>query len=168
MARAQAPRQRAKFSATLSPQCAQHIALTQAQKTAVKKSTLVRSDKPHAVKMAEGTNVAQRKNPKKTNDSNVSTEPAPNFQKLPPVDAARPEPIAFPAAATKPVRAKATQPKAPAAPRATAKAQPETQAQAIWQQDNPIKRRIDDLKARNAQLAEQIQQVQTFSTARGQ
>jgi hypothetical protein len=128
----------------------------------------MRSDKPHAVKMAEGTNVAQRKNPKKTNDSDVPTEPGLNIQKLPPVEVAQPEPIALPAAAAKPVRAKATQPKAPAAPRATAKAQPETPAQAIWQQDNPIKRRIDDLKARNAQLAEQIQQVQTFSTARGQ
>ncbi len=118
--------------------------------------------------MAEGTNVAQRKNPKKTNDSDVSTEPAPNFQKLPPVDAARPEPIAFPAAAAKPVRAKATQPKAPAPQRATAKAQPETPAEPIWEKDNPIKRRIEDLKTRNAQLAEQIQRVQNSSTARGQ
>jgi hypothetical protein len=134
----------------------------------VKKSTLVRSDKPHAVKMAEGTNVAQRKNPKKTNDPDAPTEPALNIQKLPPAEVARPEPIALLAAAAKPLRAKATQPKAPAPARAHAKAQPETPAEPIWEQDNPIKRRIEDLKTRNAQLAEQIQRVQNSSTARGQ
>ena len=168
MARAQVPRQHAKFNATRSPQCVQHIALNTAQKTAVKKSTLVRSDKPHAVKMAEGTNVAQRKNPKKTNDPDAPTEPALNIQKLPPAEVARPEPIALPAAAAKPLRAKATQPKTPAPARAPAKAQPETPAEPIWEQDNPIKRRIEDLKTRNAQLAEQIQRVQNSSTARGQ
>jgi hypothetical protein len=134
----------------------------------MKKSTLVRSDKAHTVKMAEGTNVAQRKNPKKTNAPDDHSEPARNIQKLPPVEVTRAEPIALPAAADKPVRTKATKPKASAPPRAPDKAQPETPVEAIWQQDSPIKRRIEELKTRNAQLAEQIQRVQNSSTARGQ
>lgn len=131
----------------------------------MKKSTLVRSDQPHAVKMAEGTNVAQRKNPKKTIVSDALCEPADNIQKLHPAEVARTEPIALPSAAAKPLRVKATQPKAPAPARVPAKAQPETPAEPIWEQDNPIKRRIEDLKTRNAQLAEQIQRVQNSSTA---
>lgn len=158
----------------------------------MKKSTLVRSDKPHAVKMAEGTNVAQRKTPKKNSAPDAPVEAASNLQKLPPVEAAPASPIAVPAATAKPVRAKArtkapttepvrakpptrqaqatpkaTKPKAPAKPRAPAKAQPETPAEPIWEQDNPIKRRIEELKTRNAQLAEQIQRVQNSPTARG-
>ena len=162
----------------------------------MKKSTLVRSDKPHAVKMAEGTNVAQRKTPKKNSAPDAPVEAASNLQKLPPVEAAPANPIAVPAATAKPVRAKArtkartkapttepvrakpptrqaqatpkaTNPKAPAKPRAPDKAQPETPTEPIWEQDNPIKRRIEELKTRNAQLAEQIQRVQNSPTARG-
>ena len=153
----------------------------------MKKSTLVRSDKPHAVKMAEGTNVAQRKNPKKNSAPDVDDTKS-NIQKLPPVEIAQPAPIAVPTATAKPVRTKArtkaptsepvrakpparqatatpkaTKPKATAKPRT--KAQPEKPAEPIWEQDNPIKRRIEELKTRNAQLAEQIQRLSP--TARG-
>jgi len=160
----------------------------------VKKSTLVRSDKPHAVKMAEGTNVAQRKSVKKAS-APEAPKPAPdNIQKITPAKAPKTEPLEVPAAPLKPARAKArarpaqpqpkpsqaTKPKAAAKPKAPAKpaakarpaaaplaAPPAAPPEAVWEQDNPIKNRIEKLKTRNAQLAEQLQRLQSSPTARG-
>ena len=42
-----------------------------------------------------------------------------------------------------------------------------TQNEPIWEQDNPVKTRIDQLRARNAQLAEQLQRLPQMPTARG-
>lgn len=171
----------------------------------MKKSTLVRSDKPHAVKMAEGTNVAQRKNVKKTSAPEAPSPAPDNIQKIAPVTAAATEPATVPAKLLKPVRAKpklssaqtpsptarpkptpkvaakstpkvapkaATQPKAPAKPAAKARPpaapRPAPPPEPVWEQDNPIKNRIEQLKARNAQLAEQLQRLQSAPTARGQ
>lgn len=160
----------------------------------MKKSTLVRSDKPHAVKMAEGTNVAQRKNVKKTSAPEAPSPAPDNIQKIAPVTAAATKPATVPAIPANPVRLSAklrstqtsppfsptshpnpvVKPKAPA--KAAAKNPPTTApllapAQApepVWEQNNPIKHRIEQLKARNAQLAEQLQRLQSAPTDRGQ
>lgn len=159
----------------------------------MKKSTLVRSDKPHAVKMAEGTNVAQRKSVKKAS-APEAPQPAPdNIQKITPAKAPKTETLEVPAMLLKPTRAKAsprpaqpqslpsraTRPKAAAKPKAPAKAAAKAQPAAaplappaappepVWEQDNPIKNRIEKLKTRNAQLAEQLQRLQSSPTARG-
>lgn len=153
----------------------------------MKKSTLVRNDKPHAVKMAEGANVAQRKNTKKTSAPEAPAPTPINLQKIAPVKTPQTTPLAPPPAPSKPVRAKArlraepapppvspvAKPKAPAkaSVKPRAKAPPATPPAAppepVWEQDNPIKSRIDKLKVRNAQLTEQIERLQNASTARG-
>jgi hypothetical protein len=159
----------------------------------VKKSTLVRSDKPHAVKMAEGTNVAQRKSVKKASVPEAPKPTPDNIQKITPTKAPKTETLEVPAMLLKPTRAKAsprpaqpqslpsraTRPKAAAKPKAPAKAAAKAQPAAaplappaappepVWEQDNPIKNRIEKLKTRNAQLAEQLQRLQSSPTARG-
>lgn len=162
----------------------------------MKKSTLVRNDKPHAVKMAEGANVAQRKNTKKPT-SPEAPAPAPNnIQKITPVKVVKVAALAPPPGLSKPVRAKArlqtdaapphvsqaAKPKTVAKPRAKAPSAPFTEpptapstaahtaapSEPVWEQDNPIKGRIEKLKSRNAQLAEQIERLQNTPTARGQ
>ena len=56
-------------------------------------------------------------------------------------------------------------------PSGSAKAQAQTAAptptEPVWEQDNPVKTRIDQLRARNAQLAEQLQRLPQMPTARG-
>lgn len=179
----------------------------------MKKTTLVRSDKPHAVKMAEGTNVAQRKSAKKTSGPEAPSAPPDNIQKIAPEPVAATEPAVVtavvPAMLLKPVRAKtkltpARTPSTPSAPNSVSptaktkaaakpKAATKTAAKArpsaapklapkpapqpapkpapppepVWEQDNPIKKRIEQLKTRNAQLAEQLQRLQSSTTARG-
>lgn len=160
----------------------------------MKKSTLIRSDKPHAVNMPAGSNVAQRKGPPKASEPDTPSEAPPNIQKVVPTKTPKTERITPPTPAAKTVRAKAalsrpveapvktTKPKTAAAkaakpkpkPRNTApkrSAQPQAQAPApigpIWEQDNPIKTRIEQLRTRNAQLAEQLQRLQMTPTARG-
>jgi hypothetical protein len=58
-----------------------------------------------------------------------------------------------------------------ALPSGSAKAQAQqaapTPTEPIWEQDNPVKTRIDQLRARNAQLAEQLQRLPQMPTARG-
>jgi hypothetical protein len=158
----------------------------------VKKSTLIRNDKPHAVKMAEGTHIAQRKSAKKASAPEEPTAPTPNTVKITPATRAKSKPVAVPAPTAKPVRSKAslreaTPPPAPSrpnkpskaakprpAPQAAAKgktpraAAPAPASEPVWEQDNPIKGRIEKLKTRNAQLAEQLQRLQNSNTARGQ
>ena len=52
---------------------------------------------------------------------------------------------------------------------AKAQAQPAapTPTEPVWEQDNPVKTRIDQLRARNAQLAEQLQRLPQMPIARG-
>lgn len=171
-------------------------ALEPAQEFAVKKSTLIRSDKPHAVNMPAGSNVAQRKGPPKVSDPDQSTEAPPNIQKAATTKAPKVQRVTAPTPAAKTVRAKAalsrssdvpaktTKPKAPLkgttakkAVKSTSKARstaPKTSAKAaaalaepVWEQDNPVKARIEQLRTRNAQLAEQLQRLQRTPTARG-
>ena len=158
----------------------------------MKKSTLIRSDKPHAVNMPAGSNVAQRKAPPKASAPEQAAEAPPNIQKVVPTKTPKVQRITTPAPAAKTTRAKASlsspeeapakTPKAKATPAKMAKAAPKARStplkkgvqapapapkEPIWEQDNPIKARIEQLRTRNAQLAEQLQRLQNTSTARG-
>ena len=158
----------------------------------MKKSTLIRSDKPHAVNMPAGSNVAQRKAPPKASAPEQPAEVPPNIQKVVPTKTPKVQRITTPAPAAKTIRAKASlsrpeeapakTPKAKATPAKVAKAAPKARstpakksvkapapapAEPIWEQDNPIKARIEQLRTRNAQLAEQLQRLQNTPTARG-
>lgn len=158
----------------------------------MKKSTLIRSDKPHAVNMPAGSNVAQRKAPPKASAPEQPAEAPPNIQKVVPSKTPKIQRITAPAPAAKTIRAKASlsrpeeapakPPKAKATPVKVAKAAAKARStppkksvkapapaptEPIWEQDNPIKARIEQLRTRNAQLAEQLQRLQNTSTARG-
>lgn len=146
----------------------------------MKKSTLIRSDKPHSVKMTEGSNVAQRKNPAKKPEPVVEAPVAENIHQLAPVKTSKPKRVVAPVVAAKPARAKAkvktpptpvpTPPK-PKKPRTQA-VKVKTPAPApveipLWEQDNPIQARIEQLNALNAQLSEQLQRLPSSRPARG-
>ena len=158
----------------------------------MKKSSLIRSDKAHAVNMPAGSNVAQRKAPPKASAPEQPAEVPPNIQKVVTAKAPKVQRITAPTPAAKTVRAKASlsrpeeapvkTPKAKAAPAKAAKPTPKARstapkksfkapapapAEPIWEQDNPIKARIEQLRTRNAQLAEQLQRLQNTPTARG-
>lgn len=165
----------------------------------MKKPTLIRSDKPHAVQVTEGSNVVQRKSTTQKTATSDSPEPLMTTQ-LAPV-----------AKAVKPRKAKAskglettepfTRTKAPQAPldtqptktQAKRKAKPDLKTAGrksrktsrnktpepmeaalpvapvlpVWEQDNPVKARIEELQALNAQLSEQLQRLPTTRTLRG-
>ena len=156
----------------------------------MKKSTLIRSDKPHAVKMTAGSNVAQRKGPAKAKEPDPPAPLQANIQKVAPTKAPKVQRTASPTSVAKTVRAKASltrqieapakTPKAKAtpakaakpkarttSPKSSAKVQAPAPTEPIWEQNNPIKARIEQLRARNAQLAEQLQRLEKTPTARG-
>lgn len=162
----------------------------------MKKNTLIRTEKAHSVKLSDGSNVAQRKSPAKASDLDIAVQTPSNIQKVVPTKTPKIQRITTPTVAVKTVRTKAqiSRPveapmksaKPQAAPVKVAKPKPKpkpkprnsapknsvpTQAPAtiepLWEQDNPIKARIEQLKIRNAQLAEQLQRLPQTSTARG-
>lgn len=162
----------------------------------MKKNTLIRSDKPHAVNMPAGSNVAARQRAQKFKSSETSDDSPTNIQKVVPVKTPKSKRIEPPTPAVKTVRAKALEVPSVEAPTPLAKSKPASgktarskpklrsaspsssaKAQAlgaaptpiepIWEQDNPVKTRIDQLRARNAQLAEQLQRLPQMPTAQG-
>ncbi len=162
----------------------------------MKPNTLIRSDKAHAVNMPAGSNVAARQNTQKFKPSEPTDDSPTNIQKVMPVKIPKIKRIEPPAAPVKTVRSNAAinpPPQAPSKPvkpktesGKTARAQPKlrtaqptsnakaqaqpaapTPTEPVWEQDNPVKTRIDQLRARNAQLAEQLQRLPQMPTARG-
>ena len=144
----------------------------------MKNNTVIRNDSPHAVKMGEGSNVAERKVKKVAGvkedeskpDVKLIAEPAPeakpdSAQVLKP-SAAKPRPG---------VRLK-TPPSTPVAPVlpslavmpiAAITAPPMLDEASLWEQDNPVKSRLAQLRTRNALLDEQLQRLKTPFHARG-
>jgi hypothetical protein len=171
----------------------------------MKKNTLIRNDSPHAVKMNEGSNVAERrvkkvaavkedepkpsvsllvkptpeitpvpvKAPKR---SAVKPRPSVRLKTAPP---APPVPAPLPIQAVKPrpsVRLKTAPPAPPAPaplpiqavkPLAAITAAPILDEAALWEQDNPVKSRLAQLRTRNALLDEQLQRLKTPFHAQG-
>ncbi|WP_291934677.1 hypothetical protein, partial [Limnohabitans sp.] len=82
----------------------------------MKKTTLIRSDKPHAVNMPAGSNVAARKTTQKFTEPAPADETPTNVQKVVPVKAPKAKRITAPPPVAKTVRAKATKTAPPEAP----------------------------------------------------
>lgn len=158
----------------------------------MKKNTLIRSDKPHAVNMPAGSNVAQRKSPPKVSAPDEPTQAPANLQKVTPAKAIKVQRLTPPITPAKTLRSKAklsrpvesaapspqpnttptkaVKPKAKvrsASPKSNAKIQAPAPTEPVWERDNPIKARIEQLRTQNAQLAEQLQRLQMTPTARG-
>jgi hypothetical protein len=165
----------------------------------MKKSTLIRSDKPHAVQVTEGSSVAQRKSATPKSASPDTPEPLKIIQKAPAAKGARPrkasapkalaafESNPAPAASPAPVAANSPKTKTkstdkPALKTAVRKprntspdktpdpmqaALPVAPVLPVWEQDNPVKARIEELQALNAQLSEQLQRLTTTRPTRG-
>ena len=144
----------------------------------MKNNTVIRNDSPHAVKMSEGSNVAERKVKKiaavKEDEPipnvNLIAKPAPEVK---PVAAKVPKPA--PAKPRQSVRLKTPQPALAAPilpslaviPPAAIKAAPILDDADLWEQDNPVKSRLAQLRTRNALLDEQLQRLKTPFHARG-
>lgn len=163
----------------------------------MKKPALIRSDKPHAVHVSEGSSVAQRQSTGKKTATPKTPEPLENIQLAPAVKAGKtrkalapkvlevteplppPEPAKAPQVAhptkakrkAKPALKKAVRPPPKKSPENTSEpAQavlPELPALPVWEKDNPIKARIEELQALNAQLSEQLQRLTHNRPARG-
>jgi hypothetical protein len=164
----------------------------------MKKPTLIRSDKPHAVKLTEGSSIAQRKSTAYQTGSTETPEtpePVKSAQPTPTVRTSKPrktsrtkalavsEPTPAPAPAPKATnppkakrKAKATVKTAVSKPRKKSEDKtpesieaslPVTPVLSVWEQDNPVKARLEELQALNAQLSEQLQRLPTTRTTRG-
>lgn len=90
----------------------------------MKKTTLIRSDKPHAVNMPAGSNVAARKTTQKFTEPAPADETPTNVQKVVPVKAPKAKRITAPPPVAKTVRAKATKTAPPEAPPKIVKPKP--------------------------------------------
>ena len=163
----------------------------------MKKPALIRSDKPHAVHVSEGSSVAQRQSTAKKTATPKAPEPLENIQLAPSVKAGKARKALAPKAqevteplpplepAKPPQAANLTQAKRKAKP-ALKKAVrqpgntspdktpapmeaslPVAPVLPVWEQDNPVKARIEELQALNAQLSEQLQRLPTTRTMRG-
>jgi hypothetical protein len=150
-------------------------ALLREQDTPLKSSY----NSPHAVKMNEGSKVAERKVKKipavkdEAPQPNVNriVKPAPVIKqapaKAPKRTAAKPAPgirlkTPPPAPATAPVL-----PSLPVIPPAAITAPPILDEASLWEQDNPVKSRLAQLRTRNALLDEQLQRLKSPFHARG-
>jgi hypothetical protein len=145
----------------------------------MKKNTLISNDSPHAVKMNEGSNVAERRVKKVA--AVKEDEPKPSVSLLvKPTPEITPVPVKAPKrSAVKPrpsVRLKTAPPAPPAPaplpiqavkPLAAITAAPILDEAALWEQDNPVKSRLAQLRTRNALLDEQLQRLKTPFHARG-
>jgi hypothetical protein len=147
----------------------------------MKKNTVLRNESPHAVKMQAGSNVAERKTRKaetvKESENKAKVdEPA---KKSPLAKVVTAPAKAAPSAPPKP-RAKARlktsvqkdRPEAPLAPMPpqtppAAPPPPVLDEAALWEQDNPVRKRVAQLRARNALLGEQLQRLKPPFQARG-
>ena len=145
------------------------------------KNTLIRSEKKHAVKMPAGSNVAERKTSQKFAEPESVAELPDNIQKLAPLNAPVSKRKVAPPPSAKPVRAKPKlTPPSPSPAKATKSTKSRTTVSKIkiaklpvpqppiWSEDSQVKQRIEQLKSRNAQLAEQLQRLPTSPKARGQ
>jgi len=145
------------------------------------KNQVLRSDQPHQVQMPEGSKTASRKRTGKTSEPAIEERPEPARRlKTPPtptapaVAAPKPVPAPAPAARTKAklgTRARTPERKASAPAAAPAPARPvlaETPADnLLWETPSPVMERLQQLRNRNAQIAEQIQRLTLTLPSRG-
>lgn len=151
----------------------------------MKKPALIRSDKPHAVQMTEGSSVAQRKSSAKKPAAAAQQEAPENILRAVPVKSVKAKPSAPPKAPEMDEASASPAPKRKAKPTAKTAARkprksPQKKAPAslesaaavlpivpLWEQDNPVKARIEELQTLNDQLSEQLQRLPSSRPARG-
>lgn len=135
-------------------------------------SKILKNAKPHEVRMREGSPNAQRKAVKsKDSVEKTSERPASRSVKVrmetpAPADPIVPSSIAKksrarikPAVQDSPARVDSSSKPTATVPLSVPRAPvPEHE---LWEQDSPVMRRISTLRARNAQLSEQIQRIKT-------
>ncbi|MBP8148354.1 MAG: hypothetical protein KAY21_01415 [Limnohabitans sp.] len=152
----------------------------------MKKNTLIRNDSPHEVKVREGSNVAEHRGSRVKGAAeplesaqpiepvfDLPAEEAPAPAKVKKRSPAKPriKPRLTPQAGILPPSLQAAIPEPEAVP-VPAPAQalpllPLIEAEALWEQDNPVKERLTALRTRNALLTEQIQRLHQPQKARG-
>lgn len=148
----------------------------------MKKNTVIRNDAPHAVKMQEGSNVAERKfkkpplsaEPETAADIKKSVKPAPTPTVTQTI--AKP-PARTPAKTRAKVILKMPPEATPVVPVSSPQALKDQVAMApqsmllsdadLWEQESPINDRLSALQTRNALLKEQLQRLKPPFQARG-
>ena len=151
----------------------------------MKKTTLIRNEAPHAVNMPEGSKLAARKTKKAPGtpvpqegvpamaSGQAMTEPpaaeTPPAAPVPPSIVAKPRPKARLKSQNKAAAPPASRPRSAARAQSTPPpAAPEPVDEAVlWEADNPVKNRMDQLQTRNDLLREQLQRLQPTFQARG-
>lgn len=145
------------------------------------KNQVLRSDQPHQVQMPDGSKTASRKRTTKTSEPAIEERPEPARRlKAPPAPAApavaapKPAPAPTPAVRSKAklgTRARAPERKSSppaAAPAAVRPVLTETPAEnLLWETPSPVMERLQKLRNRNAQIAEQIQRLTLTLPSRG-
>lgn len=150
--------------------------------------TLIRSKKPHEVKLVDGTQLAQSQQPLASDEAPVpalirkggkaavpSTVKAPARKKAPSATAAAPAPRSAKKAASKSAvtAPKATPSTKPAAKTHAVKKTPSPRlparvpADGLWEADSAVMQRLQALIERNAQLSEQLQRMQSTALPKG-
>lgn len=149
--------------------------------------TLIRSNKKHEVKLAQGSQVAQSQQPHAADEAPVPTlirkgsgSRRSGAAEKPPAKAKAGSP-AQTAPARQKVSAPASSPRAPLAaarkrssPRTNADKSPPSPrlparvpADGLWETDSPVQQRLQALLQRNAQLSEQMQRLQSQPAPKG-
>ena len=144
------------------------------------KNQVLRPEKSHTVQMPEGSKTASRARTRKLTEPPIEERAEPERRvKAPPVTRpAAPAPAVAaalpPAARSKAVLANRskTTPRKPIAPPAPAPAPPvlpppPPPESALWEARSPVMARLEQLRARNAQIAEQIQRLTLTLPPRG-
>ena len=142
--------------------------------------TLIRSKKPHEVKLVDGTQLAQSQQPlsgeeapvpaliRKAGPSASTKAPARKKAAPPATPGVRAAKKAV-AKAPSPAVAKKTKPAAkPAVKKAPSPRLPaRVPADGLWESDSAVQQRLQALMERNAQLAEQLQKIQSNALPKG-
>lgn len=127
-------------------------------------NTLFRRDTKQAVNISVASDEAEPQTQQKLSEPEAHPKAPANIQKVPlPTPSRRKTASLFPG---KSLRAKVTV-TAPGKPAVQASAPTPSPNPTVWGDDSALKNRIEQLKIRNAQLAEQLQRLSSSAKAQG-
>lgn len=146
------------------------------------KNQVLRSDQPHQVQMPEGSKTASRKSTRKSEEPAIEEPPAPERRVKAPASPAASRPATAvhaqppaPAVRSKPRlessnrnTPRKTPPPAAPAPAAVRPVPATPPAESmLWESPSPVMTRLQQLRTRNAQIAEQLQRLTLNLPTRG-